>query len=122
MKHRLLRVNEVVKRELSSLIARELTLENVLLTVNDVDVTPDLKKAHVYVSVLGSEGRSGAMAKLEENRATLQALLAKNVVLKYTPQLIFHLDDSVERGSRVIEILEKIEPPVGARKNEEEEL
>ena len=43
MKHRLLRVNELLKRELSSLIAREITFEGALVTVNQVDVTPDLK-------------------------------------------------------------------------------
>ena len=56
MKHRLLRVNELLKRELSALLVREMTFENLLVTVNQVDVTPDLKSAHVYVSVLGSEG------------------------------------------------------------------
>ena len=110
MKHRLLRVNELMKRELSSLIARDITFENALVTINQVDVTPDLKSAHVYVSVLG-EGRGTAMKQLEDNRATLQADLSRHVVLKYTPHLIFHLDDSVERGSRVIEILQQIDTP-----------
>ena len=109
MKHRLLRVNELIKRELSVLIAREITFENALVTVNQVDVTPDLKSAHVYVSVLGTEGRPGAMNKLEANRATLQADLSRHVILKHTPHLIFHLDDSVERGARVIEILKEID-------------
>lgn len=110
MKHRLLRVNELLKRELSSLIARELSFENALVTINQVDVTPDLKSAHVYVSVLGKEGKKAAIKTLEENRAMLQADLSKHVVLKYTPHLVFHLDDSVERGARVIEILQEIEP------------
>lgn len=110
MKHRLLRVNELIKRELSILITREITFENALVTINQVDVTSDLKSAHVYVSVLGS-GRATAMKQLEENRATLQADLARHVVLKYTPHLIFHLDDSIERGTRVIEILQEIETP-----------
>ena len=112
MKHRMLRINEVVKRELSILITREITFENALVTINQVDVTSDLKSAHVYVSVLGA-GRVEAMNKLEENRAMLQADLARHVVLKYTPHLIFHLDDSVERGARVIEILQEIEAPHG---------
>ncbi|MGZ4986037.1 MAG: ribosome-binding factor A, partial [Chthoniobacterales bacterium] len=51
MKHRLLRVNEVVKRELSTIITREMTFEDVLVTLHQVDVTPDLKNAHVFVSV-----------------------------------------------------------------------
>jgi ribosome-binding factor A len=114
MKHRLLRVNELLKRELSALLVREMTFENLLVTVNQVDVTPDLKSAHVYVSVLGSEGRKEVLPKLEANRAALQADLSKHIVLKYTPHLVFHLDDSIERGSRVLEILQEIEPPTSA--------
>jgi ribosome-binding factor A len=115
MKHRLLRVNELIKRELSSLIAREITFENALVTINQVDVTPDLKSAHVYVSVLGEDGRAAAMSKLEENRAMLQSDLSHKIILKNTPHLIFHLDDSVERGARVIEILQEIEKPGSER-------
>jgi ribosome-binding factor A len=112
MKHRLLRVNELLKRELSTIITREMNFEGVLVTLNQVDVTPDLKHAHAYVSVLGpKEGQAAAMAKLEENRVVLQTALAKSVVLKYTPHLIFHLDDSIERGARVFEILQQIETP-----------
>ncbi len=111
MKHRLLRVNELLKRELSSLITRELSFGKVLVTVNQVDVTPDLKSAHVYVSILGKEGKSAAMKTLEGNRVMLQTEMAKHVVLKYTPHLVFHLDDSIERGTRIIEILQEIEPP-----------
>lgn len=116
MKHRLLRVNELLKRELSSLLVREMTFENLLVTVNQVDVTPDLKSAHVYISVLGSEGRKEVLPKLEANRAALQADLSKHVVLKYTPHLVFHLDDSIERGARVLEILQEIEPPASDEK------
>ena len=111
MKHRLLRVNELLKRELSSIITREITFEGVLVTLNQVDVTPDLKHAHAYVSILGKEGQAAAMAKLEENRVILQTALAKSVTLKYTPHLIFHLDDSIERGARVFEILQQIDLP-----------
>ncbi|HEX3817587.1 MAG TPA: 30S ribosome-binding factor RbfA [Chthoniobacterales bacterium] len=111
MKHRLLRVNELLKRELSALLVREMSFGNVLVTVNQVDVTPDLKSAHVYISVLGSEGRKEVLPKLEANRVALQADLSRHVVLKYTPHLVFHLDDSIERGSRVLEILQEIETP-----------
>jgi ribosome-binding factor A len=115
MKHRLLRVNELLKRELSALLVREMTFGNLLVTVNQVDVTPDLKSAHVYISILGSEGRKDVLPKLEANRAALQADLAKHVVLKYTPHLVFHLDDSIERGARVLEIMQEIEPPPSAK-------
>ena len=110
MKHRLLRVNEVLKRELSMIITRDMKFEHVLVTVNTVDVTPDLRKAHVFVSVLGKGSHKGVIAELDENRVVLQAELMKHIVLKYTPQLIFHLDESIERGARVFKILEEIAP------------
>jgi ribosome-binding factor A len=115
MKHRLLRVNELVKRELSGIITREVTFDAALVTINQVNVTPDLKKAHVFVSVLGAESGPSVLAKLESHRTAFQAELARNVVLKYTPHLIFHLDDSIERGTRVIEILQKLETPAGEK-------
>jgi ribosome-binding factor A len=111
MKHRLLRVNELIKRELSILITREITFDDALVTINQVDVAADLKSAHVFVSVLSSKAHSAVIEKLEANRVMLQTDLSRKVVLKYTPQLVFHLDDSIERGSRIIGILQEIETP-----------
>lgn len=110
MKHRLLRVNEVVKRELSVIITRDMKFDDLLVTVNQVDVTPDLRNAHVFVSVLGKGSAPAVIAKLETNRTVLQAELMKTVVLKYTPHLTFHLDESIERGARIFKILEEIKP------------
>ena len=107
----MLRVNEVVKRELSGIIAREMSFEGALVSINHVDVTPDLKNAHVFVSVLGTQARESVMSKLASHRSALQAELARHVTMKYTPHLIFHLDDSIQRGARVIEILQEIETP-----------
>jgi ribosome-binding factor A len=106
----MLRVNEVVRRELSTIVTRDLTFDDVLVTINQVDVTPDLKNGHVFVSVLGSGSSAAVIEKLEEERTHLQAELAKKVVLKYTPHLVFHLDNSTERGARVSKILDEIEP------------
>lgn len=121
MKHRLLRVNELLKRELSSLLTREIRFEDLLVTVNQVDVTPDLKSAHVFISVLGSKGRKEVLPKLEASRVALQSALSKHVVLKYTPHLVFHLDDSIERGDRVLEILQEIQPPAEPSSTSEDE-
>ncbi len=107
----MLRVNELLKRELSGIIAREMSFEGALVTINHVDVSADLKNAHVFVSVLGSDLGENVISKLASHRATLQAELARHVTIKYTPHLIFHLDDSIERGARVIEILQEIETP-----------
>ena len=116
MKHRMLRVNEVVKRELSGILAREISFEGALVTINHVEVTSDLKSAHVFVSVLGSESSETVMNKLEEHRPAFQAELARRVTMKFTPHLLFHLDESVARGSRVVEILQQID--FDGRKNE----
>jgi len=108
MKHRQLRVNELVKRELSGIIAREINFEGPLVSINAVDVAPDLKSANVFVSTLGAENGKGVIDKLEAHRPALQAALSRNVVLKYTPHLIFHLDESIKRGTRVLEILDDL--------------
>ncbi len=111
MKHRQLRVNEVVKRELSGIITRDIRFDGALVTIHDVDVTPDMKSAHVFVSILGSATGASVINKLEEHRVALQTELSRRVVLKYTPHLVFHLDTSIERGARVIEIMQEIETP-----------
>ena len=120
MKHRMLRVNEVVRRELSTIFTRELIFEDALVTINQVDVTPDLKNAHVFVSVLGKGSPKAVIEKLEAERSLLQAELSKKVVLKYTPHLVFHLDDSTERGARVFKILQEIEPTMEAKDPDDE--
>src|SRR5204862_1133770 len=109
MKHRMLRVNEVVQRELSGIVAREVSFEGALVTINHVNVPPDLKSAHVFVSVLGSEKAHAVMTRLEEHRVAFQAELARRVTMKYTPHLLFHLDESIARGSRIVEILQQID-------------
>src|SRR5437867_11562130 len=111
MKHRMLRVNEVVKRELSGIIAREMNFEGGLVSINHVDVASYLKNAHVFVSVLGTQAGESVISKLNSHRATFQAELARHVTMKYTPHLIFRLDNSIERGARVIEIMQEIETP-----------
>ncbi len=112
MKHRLERVREVIKRELSEIIPREITFTATLVTVQHADVTPDLKNCFVYVSAIGkTEDREAVIEKLQAHRTLLQHELSKRVILKYTPQLHFRLDDSIERGNRVIEILQDLEKP-----------
>ena len=112
MKHRLERVREIIKRELSALILRDLSFTDALVTVQDVDVAPDLKHSNVFVSILGDEhARDAAFKTLQENRVVLQLAMSKRVILKYTPQIHFRLDTSIERGSRIIDLLQKIEIP-----------
>ena len=122
-KHRLERVNEVIKRELGDLIHREMTFTAKLVTVQQVDITPDLKHAHVYISVIGTDPeRRKAMSMLHGKRIPLQQALSKRIVLKFTPNLHFKLDEAVERGTRVLSILEELElPPLEEGENKKTE-
>jgi ribosome-binding factor A len=113
MKHRLERVNEVIKRELSEIVSREITFTaQTLVTIHAVGISADLRQCQVYVSVIGkAEQKSRVLSELEEHRVVLQRELAKRVVLKYTPHLHFKIDDSIERGSRVLEIMQDLDIP-----------
>src|SRR5215467_2365348 len=102
---RLQRVRELLKRAIGEAIRQELPVNEAgLVTVNDVDVAGDLKTAVVFVSILGNtdQQKRGA-AVLEQHRPRIQDMMARSVVLKYTPKLRFVLDDSVARGNRVLE-------------------
>lgn len=115
MVNRLARVCEVLKRELSTTMQRGITFDAPLVTVSSVDITPDLKQAHFYVSVMGTDSqRRKALQTLELNRPMLQHEVSKRVTLKHTPHFYFHLDDSIERGVRVLQVMDELglnEPP-----------
>jgi ribosome-binding factor A len=112
MKHRLERVNEVIRRELSEIVRREVVFAAPLVTIQSADVSPDLKTCQIYVSVIGNdEQKKEAINRLVAKRKELQHLLMKRVVLKYTPQLRFEIDHALERGDRVMQILDEIDIP-----------
>ena len=120
MKNRLDRVNELIKRELSELVRREITFKAKLVTVQEVDITPDLKHAHVYIGVLGTlDEKKQALAALHDHRQRFQKELAKRVVIKWTPQLHFSLDTAGERGDRVLNLLDQLDIPKEAPLEEE---
>src|SRR5437899_1822940 len=101
--HRVQRVRELLRREIGEAIRREIPSEQAgLITVNDVEVAGDLRIATVFISILGSaEQQRSGIALLRRNRTRLQGLIAKSVILKYTPRLRFVIDESVARGNRV---------------------
>lgn len=108
---RLERVRELLKRQISEVIRRELPLNEVgMLTVNDVQVAKDLQSATVFVGFVGNDDqRKKGLSFLLKERKRIQGLVAHSVILKYTPQLRFVMDDSVSRGNRILEILDEIE-------------
>jgi ribosome-binding factor A len=113
---RLLRVRELLKREIGEAIRREIPVAQAgLVTVNDVDVSGDLKSARVYLSLLGTEEQKKvAIDLLNHNRIRIQGLMAKSVVMKQTPRIRFLYDESVSRGNRVLTIIEELEKTMPA--------
>jgi ribosome-binding factor A len=108
------RVNEVLREVLAEAIERMADVDDRLrlVTVTEVDTTPDLSRATVYLSSLPDP----ALDALSAQRAQLQAMIAREVRLKRTPHLVFEPDPSVIYGRRVDEILRHIghlrtEPP-----------
>ncbi len=105
------RVRELLKRAIGEAIRREFNVSEAgLISVNDVDCTGDLKSAVVFISILGSaDQQKRGLALLTEHRSRLQGLVAKSVILRYTPTLRFLIDDSVVRGNRVMQIIEELD-------------
>ena len=111
MSLRLQRVRELLKREVGEIIRRELPVAEVgLININDVMVSGDLRSALVYVGIFGTaEQKKRGTEMLHKKHNYIQGLVGKAVVLKYTPKLRFIVDDSIERGNRVLEILEELD-------------
>ena len=113
MRHQ--RVRELLKRSVGEILRREVSISEAgMLTVNDVGIAADLHSATVFVGVLGNANqRKRAAEILESKRSHFQYLLGQDVVLKYTPHLRFVVDDSIEQGNRVIQIINELEesPP-----------
>ena len=109
--YRMRRVSELVKQGISEILCRDIVSGDIgLITVTSCEVASDLKTARVYISVLGGkEKQSAALALLERQHGRIQHALGRTVVLKYTPHLHFYLDESLERGDRILKILDQIE-------------
>jgi len=109
MSYRIRRVSEIIQRELGTLIAREISFPVPLVTVSAVDLTTDLKNAHVFISAIGTSQQQTAVIRLlKENRVRLQAALSKRVIIKNTPHLHFKIDHSFERAARVLSLLDEL--------------
>jgi len=112
---RIIRVNELLKREIAVDIPRLFANSNFdtgAITVTGVETAPDLHDATVYVSIFGhEEGRLKMIRFLNSHRKDIQARMSKNVILKYTPRLHFKLDTSIESGDRVLGILARLDIP-----------
>jgi ribosome-binding factor A len=110
MTNRLARVRELMKHELSEILRKDFEFGGALVTIHDIDLTPDLKQAHVYVGIVGREDLvHDALHALRKKSGPLAMKVGKRVILKNTPRLFFKIDHSVERGVRVLNIMEEVD-------------
>ena len=107
---RLGRVNEELMKAISHIITYELKNPDVtgMISVTRVKVTPDLKYAKVYVSILNPKSVEETMKGLKESAGSIRSQVAKTVNLRITPELVFEYDDSIEHGEKIDNILKQI--------------
>ncbi len=106
---RMRRVDEAVRAVLGDAIVTHLQDPRVgFVTVTAVETSSDLRHARVYVSVLGDqEAREASLEGLRSAHGVLQRALAAELHLKHTPTLTFAYDESVDRGMRITELIER---------------
>jgi ribosome-binding factor A len=104
------RVASVIKEELGTLFLREFRMEEYgMMTVTEVRVTPDLREAKVFVSVFGDlDRKKKSLQMLEHQRPSIRSALGKAVRLRFTPDITFYLDDSLDRALNLENILKRI--------------
>lgn len=104
------RVASMLKEELSRIIREEMNDPRLgFISITDIQVASDLRTAHVYISVYGTpEEQKASVDALEHARGYMRTTLGKEINMRYTPELHFHLDTSIERGARVFELLKEI--------------
>ncbi len=104
------RVEEQLKVEISDIIHRELKDPRAgFISITGVKVTPDLRQARVFVSVMGDEtAQENSMKALKSAAGFVRSEVGKRVRMKSTPEIQFEFDNSIEHGARIFELLEKI--------------
>ena len=107
---RLNRINEELKKEISQIISFELKNPDAtgLISVTKVKITPDLKYAKVYVSLLNSKNEDKTIEALKNSSGFIRSLIAKRINLRITPELVFEKDDSMEYGMKIDSILKDL--------------
>lgn len=109
---RVARVSELIKREVSQLLFNGIKDDRVglgMVSVTDVDVSGDLQHAKIFVSIYGSdEARTAAMAGLKSATGYVRSELGQRLSLRRTPEVIFVEDRSIERGTKVLSLLNQL--------------
>ena len=119
--NRLNRINEDIQRELSVLIPRvkDPRVQQGMVTVTGVETTPDLRYAKVYLSILGDVNEKELRRGLRSAGPWLRRELGGSLTLRYTPELVFERDRSIENGARLTRLIDDV--MAGEKQQEERE-
>ncbi len=114
--NRIGRINDEIQRELSSLMRtlKDPRLQSGLLTITHVDTTPDLRYSRIFVSALNKEQEKEMLKGLKSAAGYLRRELGSALKLRYTPELQFVADDSIQQGAHILEMLRNpnvVKPP-----------
>ena len=108
---RSLRVSQQIKRELAEIVRRDLKDERIagIVSIIDVELTGDCRSAKIFVSVFGDQSaRAGTLEALKDHTGFIRGELGRRLGLRFAPEVAFKLDDSLERGAQVSELIAKI--------------
>lgn len=116
--NRIMRINDEIQKELANLLrtVKDPRVQDAMISITRVETTPDLRYSKIYVSFLQSEKAKDAMNGLRSAGGYLRRELGKSLKLRYTPELVWELDDSITYGAHMLEIINNL--PYG---NHEEE-
>ncbi len=108
--NRLGRINEEVMREVATLIRNLKDPRiHIMTSVTRADVTPDMRYARIFISVLGDErAMADSIKGLKSAGGYLRRELSRKLQLRYTPELVFVPDDSITHGAHIMELLESV--------------
>ena len=109
--NRIGRINEEIQKELASLIRnlKDPRVQDTMISITHVETTPDLRYAKVYVSFLQEEKAEGALKGLKSAGGWLRRELGRALQLRYTPELVWALDDSITYGAKMLKLINSLE-------------
>jgi ribosome-binding factor A len=115
--HKIQRTNDDIQRVLSALLRniKDPRVSQGMMSVTAVETTGDLRYSKVYLSVLGLENEKELMKGLKSASGYLRRELGSALSLRYTPELIFELDKSIERGAHISRILDGLDAEADER-------
>ena len=109
--NRINRINEEIQKELSSLLrtVKDPRVQDTMISITRVETTPDLRYTKVYVSFLQEEKVKDALAGLKSAAGYLRRQLGSNLKLRYAPEIVWALDDSITYGARMLALINSLE-------------